>query len=174
MEIRSESHIRHSREKVFRAYRDRLPEIAAYIPDIKEIIVRSREEMNGVVKLHNEWVSDKDIPAVAQSVLKPEFLRWDDFAAWNESTWSCDWSIKTRVFTDSVRCGGRNLFIEDGAGCRVVLTGDLQIDLKEIPGVPGFLAKRIGPQIEKFIVSLITPNLEQVNRSLQRFLDEKG
>ena len=30
------------------------------------------------------------------------------------------------------------------------------------------------PKVESFIVSLITPNLERVNESLQRFLDEHG
>ena len=56
----------------------------------------------------------------------------------------------------------------------VRLTGDLQINVKEIPGVPSFLAKRLAPQVEKFIVSLITPNLEQVNKSIERFLDAES
>ncbi len=52
------------------------------------------------------------------------------------------------------------------------LTGTLVIDLKEIPGVPSFLGRRLAPQVERFIVSLITPNLEAVNTSIQRFLDD--
>lgn len=174
MEIRSESRIHHPRDVVFAAYRDRLPEIATYIPDIKEILVRSREAQGAQIKLHNEWVSDREVPAFAQKFLKPEFLRWDDFAVWDEASKSCSWTIKTRAFTEAVACSGKNQFLEDGDGTRVLLTGDLTINLREIPGVPRFLAGTVAPQVEKFIVSLITPNLEQVNRSLQRFLDEKG
>ncbi len=174
MEIRSESRIRQSREKVFAAYRDRLPELAPYLDDIAEIKVLSRSEADGKVKLHNEWISDREIPAFAQKILKPEYLRWDDHAVWDASAWTCDWEIRTRAFTEAVSCRGRNQFLEDGDGTRVVLTGDLTIDLREIPGVPRFLAGTIAPQVEKFIVNLITPNLEAVNRSLQRFLDEKG
>jgi hypothetical protein len=32
----------------------------------------------------------------------------------------------------------------------------------------------MAPKLEKFIVSLITPNLERVNSCLQQYLDEKG
>ncbi len=174
MEIRSESRIKHPQDRVFAVYRDRLPEVAKYIPDIKEVIVKKREEAGDVIKLHNEWASDRDIPSVLKAFLKPEYLRWDDFATWNETGKYCDWTIKTRVFTDSFVCSGRNSFIADGQETRVVLTGNISINLKELPGVPSFLAKRVGPQLEQFIVSTITPNLEQVNKSLQRFMDEKS
>lgn len=175
MEIRSESRIHYPRAQVYAAYRDRLPEIAKFIPDIKEIVLRSREEAGGRVKLHNEWVADREIPSFAKAILKPEHLRWDDFAEWHDEGFYVAWTLKTRAFTDAVRCSGRNTFVEDGAGgTRVLLTGDLQIDLKEIPGVPSFLAGRIAPQVEKFIISLITPNLERVNASIEKFLDAEG
>jgi hypothetical protein len=174
MEIRSESRIKYPRDQVYRAYRDRLPEIAKYIPDIKEIVVKRRDESADRVKLHNEWIADREIPGFAQAILKPEHLRWDDHAEWHDDEHYVAWTLKTRAFTDAVHCEGRNTFLEDGSGTRVVLTGDLTIDLKEIPGVPSFLAKRIAPQVEKFIVSLVTPNLERVNASIERFLDVAG
>ena len=83
--------------------------------------------------------------------------------------------IKTRVFTDSVTCSGRNTFIEDGPNStKVQLQGSLTISVKAIPGVPSFVAKRMAPQIEAFIVKLITPNLEQVNRSIGAYLDARA
>jgi hypothetical protein len=175
LEIRSESTIGHSREKVFCGYRDKLPEIAAYITDIREIRVLSRAEEGASVRLHNEWVSDRDVPSIAKKFLKPEQLQWDDFAVWHSDEWFCEWEIKTRAFRDAVKCSGRNTFVEVGEGStRVVLTGELQIHLKEIPGVPRLLAGRLRPTIEKFIVSLITPNLRKVNESLQQYLDGVG
>lgn len=174
MEIRSESRIRYPRTAVYAAYRDRLPEIARYIPDIKEIVLRSSEATPTGKKLHNEWVADREIPSFAKAILKPEHLRWDDFAEWDDGGFYVAWTLRTRAFTEAVRCSGRNTFLEDGDGTRVVLSGDLTIDLKEIPGVPSFLAGRLAPQVEKFIVSLITPNLERVNASIERFLDAEG
>ena len=175
MRILSESTIHHPREVVFRAYRDRLPEIAAYIPDIREIVVREREGAGAVVKLHNEWFADTDVPRVMQSIVRPEMLRWDDYASWNADTHICAWRLRVGAFTEAVNCAGTNTFVDEGPEqTRVVLAGDLNLDLSEVRGVPRFMAKKIAPQIERFIVAMITPNLERVNQSLQAFLDAQG
>lgn len=174
MEIRSESRISYPRDQVYRAYRDRLADIAGYIPDVQQIKVHSRKEEGGVVKLHNEWIAEREIPAVAAKIIRPEHLRWDDHATWHDAEYYCDWEIKPRAFTDAVQCRGRNTFIADGDDTIVRLTGDLQINLKEIPGVPSFLGNRLAPQVEKFIVSLITPNLKATNESIQAFLDAEA
>jgi len=175
MRIESESLIRHPQPVVYGAYRDRLPEIAAYIPDVKEIRVEKREEQDGGVKIHNVWIADRDVPVFAKAFLKPEMLQWDDFADWKDDESRVYWTLKLRVFTDSVTCGGTNSFIAAGDGqTKVRLEGDLDIDVKNIPGVPKLLAGGIKPKIEKFIVSLITPNLKRVNESLQQFLDENS
>jgi hypothetical protein len=175
MRIHTESLIRHPQEKVYRAYRDRLPEIAAYIPDVKEILVESRDEIANGVKLHNVWIAEREIPVFARAFLKPEMLRWDDFAEWHDDEHQVRWKLQLRVFTDNVRCAGTNTFRRvDDHTTAVTLEGDLDIDLKSIPGVPKLLAGGLKPKVEKFIVSLITPNLERVNESLQQFLDEKG
>lgn len=172
MEILSESRIAYPREQVYRAYRDRLPEIAALIPDVRAVKVYAREETPTGVKLHNEWQSDREIPAMVSKLIRPDQLAWDDYAEWNDAGSYVDWIIRPRAFREAVRCSGRNHILADGDHATVVrLTGDLTIDIREVPGVPGFLASRLAPQVEKFIVSLITPNLEQVNACIERFLD---
>lgn len=174
MRIHSSSVVNHPRERVFEAYRDQLPDIAAYIPDIKQIVVESRED-GAKVKLHNVWIASREVPSFARGIIKPDMLRWDDFAEWDQADWACAWRLRTRAFTESVRCSGTNRFEAIGSTkTRVVLSGDLDIDVKSIPGVPRLLAGRLKPQVEKFIVSLITPNLEKVNESLGRFLDDQG
>lgn len=175
MQILSESRIAYPREQVYLAYRDRLPEIANFIPDIREIIVHSKEATDKGIKLHNEWASDREIPSMVAKIIKPEHLRWDDYADWNDDASHVDWVIKTRAFTDAVTCSGRNSIVAESDGSTLVrLTGELTINVREIPSVPSFLAKRLAPQVEKFIVSLITPNLEQVNASIERFLDAQA
>jgi len=175
MKIHSVSPVHHPQERVYRTYRDRLREIAPYIPDIKEITVRSREEGDGSVRQHNRWVARREIPRMLQVVVKPEMLCWDDIATWKDAEFCCDWVLRLRVFTESVHCRGTNWFRAEGPGrCRVVLEGDLDIALDRMPGVPSIVARRIGPQVERFFVSLITPNLERVNQSLERFLDDQA
>ena len=173
MKIHAESRVAHPRAAVYAAYRDRLPAIAAYIPDIKEIRVVSREVTAQGLALHNRWVADREIPSMLSRFVRPEMLCWDDLARWDDAAHCCTWRLSIPAFPDQVQCTGKNTFIEDGAHTRVVLTGDLEISGK-IPGVPSMLARTLAPQVEKFIVHLITPNLEQVNHSLGRFLDAQG
>lgn len=170
MKINSESRINHPQPLVYEAYRDRLPEVASYIPDIKEIRVESREQTAGGIKLHNLWIADREIPRVVQGFVKPDMLRWNDYADWNDGGAYCDWQLQIPAFPDNVTCSGRNAFFADGEGTRVVLTGNLEIN-PNFPGIPRMVARRLAPQIEKFIVMLITPNLERVNQSLGAFLD---
>lgn len=174
MKIHSESRIAHPRSVVFAAYRDRLPEIAAFIPDIQAVNVLARSDAGPLVTLHNEWVSDREVPSYATKLIRPQDLQWDDHASWDASAFVCNYEIKTRVFTEAVRCVGRNTFTEDGDGTKVVLTGDFNITNLKIPGVPSFLAKKMIPKVEQFIVGLITPNLERTNEAVGAFLDAQG
>jgi hypothetical protein len=157
---------------VYDAYRNELPAIAAYIPDIQEIMLRSKSEREGGATIHNEWVSSAQLPRGVNRVIRPEHLRWDDYAEWDDENHWVDWHIGTRVFRDAVTCGGRNAFVADGEHTLVRLSGNLDIDLVEIPGVPRLVAKRLRPAVERFLISLITPNLQRVNACLQQYLDE--
>ncbi len=173
MRIHSESLIHHPRQEVYEAYRDRLPEVAAYIPDIREIRVMSREPGEGTLQLHNVWVADRDVPSFARAILKPEMLRWDDFADWRDEEHRVYWKLRVGAFTEAVSCSGTNSFqVVDDSTTRVILEGDLSIDLARVRGVPRLMAGRLGPKVERFIVSLITPNLERVNESLGAYLDD--
>lgn len=171
MEILASSTVRHPRERVFRAYRDELPKIAAYMPNVKQVVVQRREEGPGWVKLHNVWTGKGEIPKVVQPVLKPEVLLWDDFATWHEADSYCEWRIGLRVFNEKFKCSGTNHIRAEGAHTRVELRGDLELDLRDIPGVPRLLAGTLRPQLEAFIVKMIRPNLEETNVALGRYLD---
>jgi hypothetical protein len=174
MRIHSESSIHHPLDLVYNAYRDNLPEIAPYTPDVKEIVVHSREVTDVGIKLHNEWRAERDLPKLVEKFVTPDMLRWDDFAEWNDNEKHVNWMLRIPAFPDQVKCVGRNAFFADGEGrTRVLLTGDLEINLKKVPGVPRIMAGRIAPMVEAFIVKLITPNLEKVNTSLERYLDDQ-
>lgn len=174
MRIHSESILHHGQKEAYLAYRDHLPEFAVYLADIQKIVVESRQEQGEVVKLHNVWFAKSEIPTFAKAFLKPEMLRWDDFAEWRDGEMRCHWEIKPRAFTDAVTCRGTNTFVDAGGGkTRVVLEGDLSINLKGIPGVPRLVAGRIGPKVEKFIVSMITPNLKKTNTALGEWMDKR-
>jgi hypothetical protein len=174
MEINSESRIAHSLDTVYTAYRDELPLIARYIPDIKEIRVVARTPSDQGVTVHNLWLADRELPRMIKGVVKPEMMQWDDYAEWHDDEHYVAWTLVIPAFKNQVHCKGRNSFYADGAHTRVVLTGTLQIQLESVPGVPKFMAKKMAPKLEDFIVKLITPNLKRVNESLGAYLDSKS
>ncbi len=170
MKLEADARISFPRELVYSTYRDRLPELVPYLPNITGITVKSREDEGQVSKLLNIWDAQAEIPKVAQAIIKPEMASWLDHAAWNQADWSCDWRIETKVFTENVNCGGHNTYVEDGEGTILKIRGDLDVSLKGIPGVPRLLAGKIAPVVEKFIVNLIKPNLLSVAKGLEDFL----
>lgn len=171
MQIRSETRLHHPVEKVFEAYRDRMAEVAAFVDDVEAIRVVAREELEDRVVLHNEWVSDREIPSIARKLVKPEHLVWDDHATWYGDEKRCAWRIRTRAFEGAVECVGETRLLEEEDATRVVLEGSFTLDLDEVAGVPTFVGKRLAPRIEAFVVSLITPNLERTNEAIGRFLE---
>lgn len=174
MKIRSESVLDHPIDRVYRAYRDEMPAIASTIPDISAVRELSRADRAGGVDIHNEWISATRLPPGLSSIIKPEHLRWDDYAEWDDAQRTVRWRIATRVFTEQIVCGGTNRFVEQGdSATRLILDGELRIDIRSVPGVPGFVARRLGPRLESFFVGLITPNLEKVNVYLGRYLDQQ-
>jgi len=171
MKIESSTMISHPIEAVFEVYRNRLPELARYLPDIREIVVESREELDDGIKLHNIWIASADIPSFAKAFIKPELLRWNDYATWHDADYVCHWKIVTGFASEAVRCSGITGFEAKGDSTRVYIDGDLSLDLKKVPGVPKLLAGSIGPKVEAFVVKLITPNLQKTNQAIQDYLD---
>lgn len=175
MRIEADSVLPFPRERVYRAYRDELPEFTAYLPNVRAIEVKSRTERGSTVELHNVWHGGGDIPGPVLKLLGDAKLSWDDFATWREEDWSVEWNIRTNVFTEAVSCGGKNAFIEIGPDrTRLEIHGDISIDVKKIRALPSFLAGSIGKTVEAFLVKQITANLTSVSDALSRHLRAKG
>lgn len=175
MRIEADSVLPFSRERVFRAYRDELPDFTQYLPNVRAIEVESRKENGSIVELHNVWHGGGDIPAPVVKLLGDSKLSWDDYATWKSDAWCVEWTIKTSVFTEAVTCGGKNTFIEIGPDkTRLEIHGDISIDVKKVKGVPSFLAGSIGKTVENFLVKQITANLTTVSDALTRHLQSKG
>lgn len=174
MKVEADAHIDFPRDLVFRTYRDRLPELVPYLPNVKQITVESREEEGEVVRLVNRWVAAGEIPKVARSVIKPEMLIWLDHATWHQDEWYCDWRIEHATFARQVHCQGRNQYREEGDRTLIEIRGELSVDAARIPGIPRMLAGTITPVIERFIVQTIRPNLVSTADGVGAFLQAQG
>lgn len=173
MKLEADAKMSFPRDVVFTTYRDRLPELAPYLDDIKAITVQKREDDPPITRILNLWEASTEIPKVAQSIIKPDMLEWLDHATWNADEWCVEWRVETKIFTENVTCSGKNTVLEDGDGSIFSLRGNLEIDLKGVPGVPRFLAGKVKPHVEKFIVQLLTPNLMAVAGGVEKFLQKE-
>lgn len=173
MEIRADAELPFPRALVFETYRDRLPELVPYLPNIRGIEVRSRKESPPRTELVNVWKGGGEIPAAARAFLSPNMLLWDDFATWDAEAFTCHWRTVTHSFKDALHAEGDNRFLDLGERTRIEIRGVLELDAGKVPGVPSMLARRLAPTLEQFLVALITPNLLEVSKGVEGYLKKQ-
>ncbi len=171
MDIRADVTLPLPRERVFEAYRDRLPELAAHLPNIRAVRVVRREERDGEVHLVNEWTGGGDIPSAARAVLSESMLRWLDHATWHAATFSVTWRTEVNVFPGAVASSGENRFLDVPGGTRLEIRGGLTCDATRIPGVPRLLARAVGGAVERVLVGQVQVNLVAVAKAVGALIE---
>lgn len=165
----------YERDRVYETFRDELLELQPYLPTIDKIVQNEYERDGDEVNIVNVWhAADEDIPAIASKFIKPEMLKWIDRATWHDDTYSCDWDMEVGFMQEAISCNGTTYYREKGEGTEVNITGELRVDAKKIPGVPRMLAGKVGDAVEKFVVKMITPNLTEVNRGMEKYLESQS
>jgi hypothetical protein len=175
-DLEVEDTIHHDRETVFKTFRDHLTELIDYLPDIRSIEEKDRERIDDhTLKTVKLWkASEREVPGLVQKFIKPEMLQWHDHATWHEDDWTCEWRMEVGFLEDAIDCHGVNRYIEEGDDrMRIEIDGTLDVDASEIPGVPGLVAGKVGNTVESFVLKVIEPNLSDVNRGLERYLDDQ-
>jgi hypothetical protein len=163
----------HPCDAAFTAYRDRLVDLPAHLPNIDQITVLSREEPDADTVIQvARWQANQEgnVPRLARPFIKKDLLVWIDHATWHLGERSCEWHFEFPSFPRGLTCGGKNRFEPaPGGGCTMILRGSLHIDLAEIRGVPR-IARGLGPKVEAFVLGRVTPNLESVTEALGKLL----
>ena len=170
MELRADAKIPFPRPVVFAAYRDKLTDMLQYLPNVRKIEIKKREEDGKTVKLLNFWQGGGDIPAAARAFVSEAMLSWLDYATWNEEDFTCDWKIEPGAMTEAITCKGKNRFIESGGETMLEIRGELSIDPKKLKGVPGFLSGKVASAVEDLLVSKIKPNLVGTAEGVTKYL----
>ncbi len=174
MQIGGKERVTHPAKEVFLAARDKMVDMLPYLPNVEGIEVVERTEESGMVTLLNHWKgSPDDVPKAMRAFVKPDMLRWKDYADWMEDDLCCLWRLETFVATGFFECSGRTEMIPDGDdACFFTLEGNLSVYPEKIVG--RLLAKGVpSGMIEKFIANLLEPNLTSMAKAIQSYLDEK-
>jgi len=101
-----------SRSAIYAVYRDKLPDLVPYLPNVRGISVTSRTDEGKISKLVNRWKGGGDIPAAVRKFLSEDLLEWDDHATWDESKYETYWRTIVPAFKDAVDASGTNFFEE--------------------------------------------------------------
>ncbi len=169
--------IHHPIEKVYPIMRDELSTIIELIPNVDAIRVLERERReDGRLLLVNEWHgAPTSTPAPIRPFIKPDLLIWRDIALWDDAKSLIEWRFETPSFSNLYSCSGTN-YIEkvDEKHTVVRLTGTLELYPENIPGLNRFLAKKLAPTIEKWLMALVSPNLAEVPRAVETYLDQNA
>jgi hypothetical protein len=173
MIISADVRVPFARPLVFTTCRDKLVEIAHYMPNVRQIKVQSRQQDNQLVRCVYEWHGGGEIPGAARAVLSDDILTWTEYNTADETTFTVDWQIKTHAFTKAVRCYGKNRFIQDGEATLIQSRGELAIDPRQVEGVPSFLVGMIVGLVEDFLAKTIEPNLIEMGNGIRQYLDRE-
>jgi hypothetical protein len=174
MEIHADAHIPFPRDVVFKAYRDDIPKLLAYLPNVRNIDVKSRKDDGERTETVLVWHGGGEIPSAFRAFLSEAMLAWTDYASWDAAALRCEWRSETHALTEAVNSRGNNVFLEDGPGKTIVQTrGVFEIDPKKIRGVPGFLASKIGKGVEEFLGGKIEPNLIETAKGVTQYLRDR-
>ena len=100
-------------------------------------------------------------------------LQWRDIATWHEHPSRVCWRFETEHFKAIYACSGTNYFepISDSV-TRIRMTGELSVFAEQIPGLPTFIATRLKPRIEQWLVGMTMPNLKALPTAIERLLGE--
>lgn len=172
MHFEAEGHVQGAElNTVYEIIRDRLPELVPFMDNVSAIETVERSDGANGPHLLNRWRADAgQVPAAARKFIKPEMLEWLDHADWNDGEHYVDWTIESAVFKGMYTCKGRNRIIADGDNVKIVISGDITVDPKRVPGLPSFLAKKVLPAVESYLIGRMKPNMASLGTGVQRFL----
>ena len=177
MKFSKSSKVSHPAQKVLDLMINRMDEIVPFLPNVESIELRAREELgDGRIRIVRYWQgAASNVPSALRPFVSREAMGWIDTALWKPDEYRVDWQMSTTM-SAFYECSGTNYFEpypgDEDAATRVRVGGDLVIHADKLPGIPTFLGSRLAPQVEKFVVALLTPNMEDLAKGLQAYFDE--
>lgn len=168
--------ISHPRERVYELLKNGLTDLVPLVPNVIQVSELSREQIGpGEENIVNEWHGDPgSAPRLLRPFIRPEMQIWRDYAHWVDHEYLVHWRFEAPSFANFYECGGTNYVEEDGSGGTIVrLTGTLVTHPERIRGVPKGLARKLAPTVEKWLINLVSPNLSELPKAVQQFLDQE-
>lgn len=175
MQFEFEQDIAFGVESVVDSVRERLAELAAFLPEVASIEPLDKSvDTDGITHMKSLWCANpSSVPVAVRHLVSQEMLQWRDIATWHDNPSRVCWRFETAHFKTLYTCSGTNYFEPVGdSATRIRMTGELCVFAEQIPGVPNFIAKRLRPRIEEWLVGMMMPNLEALPVAIEKLLSE--
>jgi hypothetical protein len=177
MRFEKEDKVSHPAAVVLETLIHRMEAIAPFLPNVERIdTLEVQRRRNGRIRIVRRWQGVADsIPRALQPFVSDEWLAWIDTALWVPAEYKVEWTLSTKL-GQLYECAGTNYFEPHpkapATSTRIRVTGELKVYPDRLPGVPRFLGARLAPTLEGFVIALVTPNLTEVAKGLQGYLDQ--
>lgn len=161
-------------DEVFPAMRDKLPDMAAFMPNIDRIEIITRDDSTpGTLTLLNKWhAAATEVPAIARPFVDPKKMYWHDHATWIEAEHLCRWRLEVGFMAERIDCKGTTSYhaiAQDKTEMRI--NGAMNLDLKGL--VPRLMIGKATSGVETFVGRLIAPNFQKTADALTAYLDDR-
>ncbi len=177
MRFQHTAKVSHPPTVVMELLAEHMQEIVPFLVNVDRIEVQERTDLrDGRARVVSHWYATaQSIPAPIRPFLSKELMGWIDDAVWTPAAHKVDWKMSTS-FSEFFDAGGTNYYepADGGAATDITISGNLTVYPERLPGMPTFLAERLKPQVERFVIELIAPNLTDVAMGLQEYLDRKA
>lgn len=173
------SKVTHPAQGVLELMIERMEEIVPFLPSVESIETLEMDRRDdGTVRVVRRWQGTADtVPRAVRPFLKKEHMAWTDTALWHPDEFAVDFELTTNL-SRLYECKGRNVYgphPDDPEGAtKIEIQGDLNVYPDKLPGVPKWMGRKLAPQIERFVVGLVTPNVIEVSAGLQRYFDAQA
>lgn len=162
------------RDLVYPTIRDRIEELIDYLPNVDAIEVLEKEIDGNVHRYVKRWkASASEIPALLRPIVKPDYLQWVDHATWDGDAWTTEWRHELPFLSGAMTAHGVNRYIDDGDITTIELEGEFTIHPERLTFLPGAVARKLAPTLERFVVESIKPNLRATNQAVEQWLEEQ-
>ncbi len=162
------------RDVVYPTMRDRIEELIDYLPNVDSIEVLEREIDGDTHRYVKRWrASATEIPGLLRPIVKPEYLQWVDHATWDGAAFTTQWHHDLPFLSGALTARGLNRYIDEGDITVIELEGEFTIHPGRLTFLPGPLARKLAPALERFVVDMLKPNLRATNQAVEQWLEEQ-
>ncbi len=180
MKFREEVVVDQSASFVLHFMMNRLEELVPLLPNVKRADKERQKALpDGRVRTIRRWEAAPGVlPMALRPFARPEWMRWIDTSDWSFEDHREDWILSMERMENLYDCSGSNTFKPHPdfpeTKTLAVIEGELQVYPERVRGIPRFLAKKLAPQVEKYVISLLVENLVGMTRELGPFLNDMG